>query len=53
MTEKNKVSEVQINDLARPLVSIITKFYESKENEEAFEQWLQDRNITYIKSQVY
>lgn len=30
----------QINDLARPLVGIIEKFYEDPKNEEDFQKWL-------------
>ena len=33
----------QITDLARPLVGIITKFYEDPKNEEDFQKWL--RNV--------
>lgn len=31
------LSEVQVNDLARPLVGIITKFYADPKNEEDFQ----------------
>ena len=34
------LSEVQVNDLARPLVGIITKFYADPKNEEDFQKWL-------------
>ena len=37
------LSEVQVNDLASPLVGIITKFYEDSRNEEDFKEWL--RNV--------
>lgn len=37
------LSEVQVNDLARPLVGIITKFYADPKNEEDFQKWL--RNV--------
>ena len=32
------LSEVQVNDLARPLVGIITKFYADPKNEEDFSE---------------
>ena len=34
------LSEIQVNDLARPLVGIITKFYADPKNEEDFQRWL-------------
>ena len=34
------LSETQVNDLARPLVGIIIKFYEDPKNEEDFQKWL-------------
>lgn len=37
------LSEVQVNDLARPLVGIIIKFYADPKNEEDFQKWL--RNV--------
>lgn len=37
------LSEVQVNDLARPLVSVIIKFYTDRKNEEDFQKWL--RNV--------
>ena len=37
------LSEVQVNDLARPLVGIISKFYADPKNEEDFQKWL--RNV--------
>lgn len=36
------LSEVQVNDLARPLVGIITKFYADPKNEEDFQKWLRE-----------
>lgn len=48
----NDLSTTQVNDLASPLVGIITKFYEDPKNEEDFQQWLQQRNeSTDISSQ--
>ena len=41
------LSEVQVNDLARPLVGIITKFYADPKNEEDFQKWL--RNVEKAK----
>lgn len=38
------LSNEQVNDLASPLVGIITKFYEDPKNEEDFQKWLQQRN---------
>lgn len=37
------LSDIQVNDLARPLVGIITKFYADPKNEEDFQKWL--RNV--------
>ena len=37
------LSDIQVNDLARPLVGIITKFYADHKNEEDFQKWL--RNV--------
>ena len=34
------LSTAQVSDLARPLVGIITKFYEDPKNEEEFQKWL-------------
>lgn len=34
------LSIVQVSDLARPLVGIITRFYEDPKNEEEFQKWL-------------
>lgn len=34
------LSNAQVNDLASPLVGIITKFYEDPKNEEDFQRWL-------------
>ena len=41
------LSEVQVNDLARPLVGIIIKFYADPKNEEDFQKWL--RNVEKAK----
>lgn len=38
-------TDSQVNDLARPLVDIITKFYEDPKNEEDFQKWLR-KNMT-------
>lgn len=43
------LSEVQVNDLARPLVGIITKFYADPKNEEDFKEWL--RNVEEQRKQ--
>jgi len=37
------LSDTQVNDLARPLVGLIIKFYEDPKNEEDFQKWL--RNV--------
>lgn len=44
------LSEVQTNDLASPLVSIVTKFYEDPKHEEDFKKWL--RNVENPKDQT-
>lgn len=38
-----ELTKEQVNDLARPLVNIITKFYENPENEEEFQKWLLEK----------
>lgn len=43
------LSEIQVNDLARPLVGIITKFYADPKNEEDFQKWL--RNVKEQRKQ--
>lgn len=40
MKKRMNVSDAQVTDLARPLVGIITKFYEDPKNEEEFQKWL-------------
>lgn len=42
------LSIAQVSDLARPLVGIITKFYEDPKNEEEFQRWL--RNVEEPKN---
>jgi len=42
------LSIAQVSDLARPLVGIITKFYEDPKNEEEFQRWL--RNVEERKN---
>ncbi len=37
------LSDEQVQNLASPLVGIITAFYENPENEEEFQKWL--RNV--------
>ena len=34
------LSDIQVNDLARPLVGIVMEFYEDPKNEEDFKKWL-------------
>ena len=34
------LTESQINDLAKPLLGILEKFYQDPKNEEAFQKWL-------------
>ena len=43
------LSDVQINDLARPLVDVVTKFYADPENEEDFQKWL--HNVEKLKKE--
>ena len=40
------LSDSQVNDLARPLVRLITKFYEDSQNEEDYQKWLKEREKT-------
>lgn len=49
------LTDTQISDLARPLVSIIQTFYADPENEKGFQKWLlnvekQKRESTGTKS---
>lgn len=34
------LSNIQINDLAYPLIGIVKNFYENPKNEEEFQKWL-------------
>lgn len=43
------LSDTQVNDLARPLVGIVMKFYEDPKNEEDFKEWL--RNVEEQRKQ--
>lgn len=43
------LSKQQVNDLASPLVGIISKFYEDPKNEEDFKEWL--RNVKEQRKQ--
>lgn len=42
------LSDTQVNDLARPLIGLIIKFYEDPKNEEDFQRWL--RNVEEHKN---
>ena len=42
-SESMNLTDGQVNDLARPLVGIITKFYADPKNEEDYQKWL--RNV--------
>jgi hypothetical protein len=35
-----KLSDSQVNDLARPLMGILEAFYKDPKNEEDFQKWL-------------
>lgn len=37
------LSKQQVNDLASPLVGIISKFYEDPQNEKEFQKWLKQQ----------
>lgn len=37
------LTDEQINDLARPLIRIVTEYYKDPKNEEKFQQWLKER----------
>jgi hypothetical protein len=39
-----KLNSEQVNDLARPLMGVLEKFYQDPKNEEAFRKWLQNTN---------
>ena len=38
------LSNTQVENLARPLVGILTEFYKDPRNEEEFQIWLQQQN---------
>lgn len=40
-----QLTEEQITELARPLMQIVTKFYEDSENEKAYQQWKQEQEM--------
>lgn len=42
------LTDSQVNDLARPLMGILEKFYQDPKNEEDFQKWL--RNVETQKS---
>lgn len=42
-----KLNDLQITDLARPLMSILERFYKDPKNEEDFQKWL--RNVEKAK----
>lgn len=42
-----KLNELQIIDLARPLMGLLEKFYADPKNEEDFQKWL--RNVEKAK----
>ena len=41
-----KLSDSQINDLARPLMDILEVFYADPKNEEDFQKWLRNVEAT-------
>jgi hypothetical protein len=41
-----KLSDSQINDLARPLMDILEVFYSDPKNEEDFQKWLRNVEAT-------
>ena len=43
------LSDIQVNDLAIPLMGIVMKFYEDPKNEEDFKEWL--RNVEEQRKQ--
>ena len=55
MKKNMALTNAQVSDLARPLVSIIQTFYANPENEKGFQKWLlnvekQKRESTDTKS---
>lgn len=38
-----KLTDSQINDLARPLLGILEAFYQDPKNEKGFQEWLNSR----------
>jgi|P1105metagenome_2_1110788.scaffolds.fasta_scaffold01962_28 hypothetical protein len=40
----NELTNKQIKDLAQPLFSIITTFFEDEENRKGFEKWKQEKS---------
>ena len=37
------LTDVQVEDLAKPLVRILEEFYQNPENEKGFQTWLQQK----------
>lgn len=42
-SQSMNLTNAQVNDLARPLMGILEKFYKDPKNEEDFQKWL--RNV--------
>lgn len=51
-TEHLKLSEDQIDMLARPLVHIIAAFFEDPENERQFQEWQRAKQEAAVKDIV-
>ena len=43
-----KLSDSQINDLARPLMDVLEVFYADPKNEEDFQKWLHNVEVTKV-----
>ena len=45
---ENNLSDFQIYNLARPLTTIVTQFFDNEEREREFQEWLEKR-----KGEIY
>lgn len=45
----NRLSKEHVNDLARPLVTLLIDFYKDPKNEEDFQRWLHEKESVATK----
>lgn len=51
MNGKVTLSNIQIENLAQPLVKIITNFFEKDLNIKNFEKWLKEKEVNNVEQQ--